>query len=180
MKGIIPLRGSSFKMQIPLEELTNNTIERNLVVNWSLRSTSSLASRTIGYREKLFSLREEVNFVRSEEARPIGVPQRTTQVGVVGGKVTDRGEGIVSRTESNFSVVSPGFRLARTASHALPNLPVNSVRAEMHLLSQPAHMEKACSHCCVQQFQVSYPLLTGSDPTPFSLWAFLNSSLPFS
>ena len=75
----------------------------------------------------------------------------------------------MSRTESNFSVVTPGFRLARTASHALPNLPVNSVRAEIHLLSQPAHMEKACSHCCVQQFQVSHPLLTGSDPTPFSL-----------
>ena len=50
-------------MQMPLEELTNNTIERNLVPNWFLKSTSSVASRTIGYREKLLSLREEeVNF----------------------------------------------------------------------------------------------------------------------
>lgn len=60
-----------------------------------------MASRTTGYREKLLSLREEeANFVRSQEARPIGVPQST-----------HKGEGGRSQTEERGSCQgqSPAF-----------------------------------------------------------------------
>lgn len=59
-----------------------------------------------------------------------------------------------------------------------PVLPARSPRAEIHLLSRPSGVEKGCPHCCVQQFQVSHSLLTGSNPTPFPFKPFWND--PFS